>query len=84
MMATTTIPVTFVWSGKSSVLSPVTMAPSLIGLPVTTGQHDVVLQPPPTLGNSGGVVGLATVLQQQPQSQIPLQVHANYAMVLYR
>ena len=43
-----------------------------------SGQHDVVLLPPLTLRDFGGVVGHATVLQQHPQSQMPLQVYANY------
>ena len=73
---TTTTPVTIVWSGMSS-LSMVTMAPSLMGLPATLGQCDVVLLPP---RHSGGVVHLATLSQQQPPSQMPLQAHANYAI----
>ena len=77
---TTTPPVTVVCSGTSSLLTTVTMAPSLMGLPVISGQHDMVLPPLLTLRNSGGVVGLDTVPQQQPQSQMPLQAHANYAM----
>ena len=43
-MAMTTAPlVTVVSSGMS--LSTVNMAPSLMGLPTTSGQHDVVLLP---------------------------------------
>ena len=64
----------------SSLLSTVTMAPCLMGLPATLGQHDVVLLPPLTPKHSRGVVVLATVLQQQPLSQMPLQAYANYAM----
>ena len=60
MTATTPTPVTVVCSGTSSFLSTVTMAPSLMGLPLTSGQHDVVLTP----RHSGGVVGLATMPQQ--------------------
>ena len=75
---TTTPPVTVVYSSMSSLLSAITMAPSLMGLPVTSGHE--VLPPPLTLRNSGGIVGLATVLQLQPQSQIPVQAYANYAM----
>ena len=58
----------------------VTIAPSLIGLPATSGQHDEVLPPPLTPRHSGVVVGLATVPQQQTPSQVPLQAYANYAM----
>ena len=85
--ATTTVmatipPVTVVYSGTLSLTSMVTMAPSLMGHPATLGQHDVVLPPPLTPRHSGGVVGLATELQQQPPSQMPLQAYANYAMGL--
>ena len=79
--ATTTTPlVTVMCSGTSSFLSTVTMAPSLMGLSVTPAQHDVFMSPSLTPRNSGGVVSLATLPQHQPQSQMPLQAHANYAM----
>ena len=51
-----------------------------MGLSATSGQNDVVLLSPLILKHSRGVTGLATVLQQQPASQMPLQVNANYAM----
>ena len=51
-----------------------------MGLPVTMGQCDVVLPPPLMPRCSGGVIGLATVSQQQPPSLMPLQAYANYAM----
>ena len=54
---------TIVCSSTSSLLSKVTMAPSLMGLPTTSGQHDVVLPPLLTCRNSGHVVGLGTVPQ---------------------
>ena len=76
---TTTPPVTDICSSTLSLLTTVTMSTSLMGLPVISGQHDVLLSPL-TLRDSGGVVGLATVPQQQPQSQMPLQAYANYAM----
>ena len=76
---TTTPPVTVVSSGMSS-LSLVTVAPSLMGLPTMLGQHDVVLLPPLTPRCSGGVLGHASVPQQQPPSLMPLQAYANYAM----
>ena len=78
--AMTTSPLlTEVSSGLSS-LSLVTVAPSLMGLPVTLGQSDVVLLPllPPRC--SGGVIGLATLSQQQPPPLMPLQAYANYEM----
>ena len=78
MAMTTTLLVTVVSSGMSS-LSSVTMAPSMLGLTATLGEHDLVLLPPPTL-SPGGVIGLASVPQQQPPSLVPLQAYANYAM----
>ena len=48
-------------SGTSSLLITITMAPSLMGLPVMSDQHDVGLPPPLTVRDSGGVVGFATV-----------------------
>ena len=60
----------------SSLLSMVTMAPTLMGLLDMSGQHDVALPP----RHSEDVFGLATVPQQQPQSHMPLQAYANYGM----
>ena len=76
---TTTPPVTVVCSCTLSLLITVTMAPALMGLPATSGQHYVIVPPPLILRGTRGVVGLATVPQQQPQSWMPLQAHANYA-----
>ena len=70
---TTTPPVTVVSSGLSLV-SSLTMAP------VTLGQHGVVQPPPLVLRGSGGVIGPASVPQQQPPSLMPLLAYANYAM----
>ena len=75
MATTTTSPVTVVSSGMSSI-SSVTVAPSLMGLPTMLGQHDVIL----TQRCSGGVLGLASMPQQQPPSSMPLQAYANYAI----
>ena len=80
MAMSTTPPVTVVCSGTSSLLTTVTMGPSLMGLPAMLGQHDVVLPPLLTLRDSGGVVGLATVSQQQAKSQMPQEAYATYAM----
>ena len=80
MAMTPTPPVTVVCSSMSSLLSMITMPPSLMGLPVTSDQHDVVLLPPLTPRHSGVIVGLATVPQQQPLSHMPLLAYANYAM----
>ena len=79
MAMNTTPPVTVVSSGLSSI-SSVTMAPSLMGLPATLGQHEVVLPPPLMLRCSGGVIGLASVPQQQLPSLMPLLAYANYTM----
>ena len=79
MATTTTPPVTVVSSGPSSV-SSVTLAPSLTGLPATLGQCEVVLPPPLMPRGSGSVIGLASVLQQQPPSSVPLLAYAKYAM----
>ena len=76
---TTMLPVTMVSSGMSS-LSLFTMVPSLVGLPATLGQCDVVLPPPLTLICPGSVSSLVSVSQQQPPSPMPLQAYANYAM----
>ena len=83
MAITTTTPVTLVSCGMSS-LSSVTVAPSLMGFPAILGQCDVVLPLPLIQRCSGGVIGLATVSQEQPPSPLPLQPYANYAMVLHR
>ena len=72
--ATATTPVTAVCYGTLSLLTTVTIGPSLMGDPAMSGQHDMVLLPPLTLRDSGGVVGLTTVPQQQPQ--MPLQAYA--------
>ena len=79
-MAMTTTPLVTAVSFGMSSLSLVTMAPSLMGLPATLDQCDVVLPLPLTLGCPGGLIGLASVLQQQPPSLMPLQAYANYAM----
>ena len=54
--------------------------PTLMGLPMTLGQHYVVLPPPLMPRDTKGVVCLTTVLQQQPQSQMPPQGCSNCAM----
>ena len=76
MAMTTTPPVTVVSSGLSSVLL-VTMT----GFPATLDQHEVVLPPPLMPRGSGGVIGLASVPQQQLPSLMPLLAYANCAMV---
>ena len=76
----TTPPVTVVCSGTSSFLRTVTMVPTLIGQPVTSGQPDVVLPPLLMPRVTRNVIGLGTVSQQQLQSKMPFQAYANYAM----
>ena len=51
-----------------------------MGLPTTLDQHDVILLRPLTPRHFGGVVALATMPQQHPPSQMPLQAYAIYAM----
>ena len=68
---TTTYLVTVVSSGMLS-LSLITMAPSMMGLPATLGQRDVVLPPLLTPTFPGGVIGMASMPQQQPPSLMPL------------
>ena len=54
-----------------------TVAATSVGL-ATSGQHDVVLPPKVIMRDTvKGSVGLATV---PPQSQMPSQAYANYAM----
>ena len=79
MAPTTTLLVTVVSSGLSSV-SSVTVVPSLTGFPVSLDQHGVV--PPPSLmpRGSGGVLGSISVPQQQTPSLMPLPDCPNYAM----
>ena len=79
MAMTTTPPVMMVSSGLSSVSSG-TVAPSLMGFLVTLDQHGVVQPPPLMPRGSGGVIGSASVPQQQPPSLMPLLASANYAM----
>ena len=62
-MAMTTTPLVTVVSSGMSSLSLVTIAPSLMGLSATLGQHDVVLPLVLTLRCPGGVIGLASVPQ---------------------
>ena len=92
-VTTTTAPVTVVcyWA----ITMTVTLVTTTVDLPALgqhdvhtsmdvtkLGQHDVVLPPQLILRDSmRGSVGLATVSkQQQPQSQMPSQAYANYAL----
>ena len=59
-MAMTTIPPVMVVSSGLSSISSVTMAASLMGLPATSGQHEVVLLPPLMLRCPSGDIGLAS------------------------
>ena len=78
--AVTTTPLVTVEYSNISLLSMVTMAPTLMGLPATSGHQDVVLLPLLTPRHSRCVVGLVTMQQQQPPSQMPLQAYANYTI----
>ena len=79
MALTTTPPVTVVSSSLSS-MSSMTVAPSLIGFPVSLDQHGMVLPPPLMLRGPGGVLGSVSVPQQQTPSSMPPLAYANYAM----
>ena len=61
----------------SSGLSSISSAPSLMGLPATSGQCEVVLPPPLMPQCPWGVTGLASMPQQQPLSSMPLLSYAN-------
>ena len=63
-MATTTVPPVMVVSSGLSSISSVTMAPSLMGLPSTSDQHEVILLQPLMPRFPGGVTGLAFMPQQ--------------------
>ena len=70
--ATNTTPhKTVVYYSGSSPTMTVVMAPTLIGLPVTLGQHNVVLPLLLMLRDTSAVVDLAVVPHQQLQSQMP-------------
>ena len=75
----TTTPVTVASSGLSLV-SSVTVAPSLTGFPVSLDQHGMVPTPPLMPRGSGGVIGSVSAPQQQTPSSMPLLAYANYAM----
>ena len=62
MALTTTLPVTVVSSGLSSV-SSMTVAPSLTGFPVSLDQYGVVPPPPFMPKGSGGNLGSVSVPQ---------------------
>ena len=79
-LTTTTPPVTFVYSSASTKTTTVTMAPTSLGQTAALYQHDVLPSPLILRDTIRGLVGLATVLQQHPQSQMPSQAYANYAM----
>ena len=57
-----------------------TVAPSLMEFPVSLDQCGVVQPPPLMPRESGGVIGSASMPQQQPPSLIPLLAYANYSM----
>ena len=79
MALTTTPPGRVVFSVLSSV-SPMTVAPSLTGFPVSLNQHGMVPPPPLMLRGSGSVPGSVSVPQQQTPSSMPPLAYANYAM----
>ena len=82
--AMTTTPLVMVVSSGLSSVSLVTMTPSLMGLPATLVQHEIVLPPPLIPRGTGGVIGLASVPQQQPPSSMPLLAYPIMLWVLHR
>ena len=79
-MAMTTTPPVMVVSSSLSLVSSVTVGPSLMGFPVTLDQHGVVQSPPLMPRGSGGIIGSASVPQQQSPSMMPLLAYATYGM----
>ena len=74
-------PITFTCPSASTTTMTVIMAPASMELAGAIGQHDVVLLPLLiTWDTIMSVVGLATVLQQKPQFQVPCQAYTNYAI----
>ena len=71
---------TVVCSSASSLTMIVTIVPTFNGLTATLGQQNVVQPPLLIQRDIGGVVGPATVLEQQPQSQMPSQAYVSCAM----
>ena len=61
---TTAPPMNVVCFCTSSLMMTLTIAPTLMGLPATSGQHDVVLLPLLMPRDTRDVVGIATVPQQ--------------------
>ena len=71
-MTTGTLPVIVVCSTASSTTMDVLMSATSIGLAAALGQHYEVLLPSLIPRDTvRGIVGLATAVQQQPQSQMP-------------
>ena len=78
-VTTTTPPVTSVCSGASTMT--VSVAPTSKGLAAALAKNDVVLQPPLIMADTvKGVVGLATMLLQEPQSKMPSQAYMSNSM----
>ena len=73
---TTTLPLTMCSNAyfvTSLVMRPPSRSTSISSI-------GVVLPPPLIPWDTRGVIGLATVLQQLPQSQMPFQAYVDYAM----
>ena len=75
----TTPPVTVVCCSTFSLTVTVTLAPTMMGLLVASGQNDVV-PPPRLIPRDTGGAGFTTVPQLQPQSKMPPKAYAHYAM----
>ena len=79
MATATTPPLMVACSVAASITTTVMLAPTLV--PTTASdQQDVVLLSPLLPRNTREVADLATEPKQIPQSQMPFQTYANYAM----
>ena len=79
-MTTTTPSMTIVCSGALLITMMVTLASTSVGK-ITWGQQDVSLPPQLILRDTLRCsAGLTNMLQQHPESQMPSQGYANYAM----
>ena len=76
--AATTAPVTVMYSSAFTTIG--SMTPISMGLAAALCHCDVILPPPVIPRDNKGVIGLTTVLQQQPLSQMTSKAYANYAM----
>ena len=77
---TTTPPVAFVCSSTWTITTTVKMVATSVGLAAASGKQDMVMPSLLILKKLICIVGLVTVLQQQPKSHMPSQAYVNYPM----